>query len=34
MLYCGVSIGYVDETDPVNTLRSERMPFDQFARFV
>ena len=34
MLYCGVSIGYVDETEPVNTLRSERMPFDQFARFV
>ena len=34
MLYCGVSVGFVDETDPVNTLRSERMPFDQFARFV
>ncbi|MFM8826627.1 MAG: nitroreductase, partial [Actinomycetota bacterium] len=34
MLFCGVAIGHVDASAAVNTLRSERMPFDQFARFV
>ena len=34
MLFCGVSIGYVDESAPINTLRSERMPLDGFARFL
>ncbi len=34
LLFCGMAIGYTDETAPVNTLVSERMPFDDFARFV
>ena len=34
MLFCGVAIGYVDETAPINTLRSERMPLEQWTTFV
>jgi len=34
MLFCGMAIGYADPAAPVNTLRSERMPLDQWARFV
>ena len=34
MLFCGVAIGYADPDAPVNSLRSERMPLDDFARFV
>jgi nitroreductase len=34
MLFCGMSIGYADPAAPVNALRSERMPLDQWARFV
>ena len=34
MLFCGMSIGYADPAAPVNSLRSERMPLDQWARFV
>ena len=34
MLFCGVALGHVNESAPVNTLRSERMPFEGFARFV
>jgi nitroreductase len=34
MLFCGVAIGHVDETAPINTLRSERMPLEQWATFV
>jgi nitroreductase len=34
MLFCGISIGYADPAAPVNGLRSERMPLDQWARFV
>jgi nitroreductase len=34
MLFCGVSIGHPDPTAAINTLKSERMPFDGFARFV
>lgn len=34
MLFCGVAIGYADPEAPVNTLRSERMPLGQWARFV
>jgi hypothetical protein len=29
-----MAIGHVNESAPVNTLRSERMPFEGFARFV
>jgi nitroreductase len=34
MLFCGMAIGHEDVTAPINTLRSERMPFEEFARFV
>jgi nitroreductase len=34
MLFCGMSIGYADPAAPVNGLLSERMPLDQWARFV
>jgi nitroreductase len=34
MLFCGISIGHADPDAPVNTLRSERMPLEQWARFV
>lgn len=34
MLFCGVAIGYADESAPVNRLRSERMPLDQWVTFV
>lgn len=34
MLFCGMAIGYTDETVPVNTLRSDREPLDVFATFV
>ena len=34
MLFCGMAIGYADPAAPVNSLRSERMPLEQWARFV
>lgn len=34
MLFCGVAIGHADREAPVNSLRSERMPLDEWARFV
>jgi len=34
MLFCGVAIGYPDEEAPVNSLVSDRMPLEQWARFV
>jgi nitroreductase len=34
MLFCGVAIGHEDTTAPINSLYSQRMPFEQFARFV
>lgn len=34
MLFCGMSIGYADDSAPINTLVSERMPLDQWAFFV
>ena len=34
MLFCGISIGRADPHAPVNSLRSERMPLEQWARFV
>ena len=34
MLFCGVAIGHADAEAPVNSLRSERMPLDEWARFV
>jgi len=34
MLFCGMALGHVDETAPVNSLRSERFTVDEFAKFV
>ena len=34
MLFCGMAIGHEDTTAPINSLNSQRMPFEQFARFV
>jgi nitroreductase len=31
MLFCGMAIGYADESAPANFLRTERMPLDDFA---
>ena len=33
MLYCGMALGYPDETAPVNRLVTEREPVDGFATF-
>jgi nitroreductase len=34
LLFCGMAIGRADWDAPVNTLQSERMPLDQWVRFV
>ncbi len=34
ILFCGMSIGYRDHTDPVNSLKSERRPLDSWAKFL
>jgi nitroreductase len=34
MLFCGMAIGHVDAEAAVNTLSSERMPVEQWARFL
>ena len=34
MLFCGMAIGYADTSAPINSLRSERMPVDEWARFI
>lgn len=31
--YCGMALGRADKTDPVNGLRSERAPLDEFTTF-
>ncbi|MBI3440166.1 MAG: nitroreductase [Proteobacteria bacterium] len=33
MIYCGMALGYADESAPVNTLRSDRTEVDEFASF-
>lgn len=33
MVYCGMALGYADESAPVNRLRSERAAVDEFASF-
>ena len=33
MLFCGIALGFADETAPINRWRSEREPVDAFARF-
>lgn len=34
LLFCGMAIGHADPDAPINTLQSERMPIDEWARFV
>jgi len=34
MLFCGMGIGTMDETHPINALRTERAPLDEFVTFV
>jgi nitroreductase len=34
MIFCGMAIGYTDDTAPVNRLRSDREPLDVFATFL
>jgi nitroreductase len=34
ILFCGMSIGYQDVKDPINTLRSERRPLTDWAKFL
>lgn len=33
MIYCGVALGHMDETAPINTLRADRAPVDEIAEF-
>jgi nitroreductase len=33
MIYCGMALGYADESAPVNALRSDRAEVDEFATF-
>jgi len=32
-LFCAMALGYMDESDPVNSLRSQRAPLDEFVTF-
>lgn len=34
MLVCGMSLGYADEADPVNTFHTPRVPVEEFTRWV
>jgi nitroreductase len=34
MLFCGMAIGHADRSAPINSLVSERLPLDEWARFV
>ena len=31
--YCGMALGYADESHPINRWRTEREPLDSFATF-
>jgi nitroreductase len=33
MLFCGMSMGYRDESHPINRLRTDRAPLEEFASF-
>jgi nitroreductase len=33
MLFCGMAIGYRDEAAPINRLRTDRAPLEEFAKF-
>jgi len=34
ILFCGMCIGYKDTEDPVNSLKSERRPLEEWAKFL
>ena len=34
LLFCGMSIGYKDSDAPINSLKSERRPIDEWAKFL
>jgi len=34
MLFCGVAVGHVDDSAPINSLKSERMPLDMWTKFI
>jgi len=34
MLFCGMGIGYMDESQPINSLRTDRAPLTEIATFV
>ena len=34
ILFCGMSIGYEDTSDPINALKSERRPLEEWAKFL
>lgn len=34
MLFCAVAIGYQDKNSPINSLKSARRPFSEWAKFV
>jgi nitroreductase len=34
MLFCGIAVGHADPDAPVNQLESDRMPLEEWARFV
>jgi nitroreductase len=34
MLFCGMAIGYMDEAHPINRLRTDRAPLEEFVTFV
>jgi nitroreductase len=34
MLFCGLSIGYRDDSAPINSLRTDRAPLEEFVSFV
>jgi hypothetical protein len=33
LLFCGMALGYADESAPINCWRSPREPLDAFATF-
>ncbi len=33
MLFCGMGLGYMDERAPINNLRTDRAPLEEFATF-
>ena len=34
LLFCGMCIGYKNDKDPINSLRSERRPLEEWAKFL